>query len=108
MTGVSKKKYFCLFQPDILTINYRCLEDFLLIFGPSWAQNTILPKKEKRERESQQREMSAKPNKKIFGSMLKNKLSINKKRSCERESAKPNKKNFGSMLKNKLSINKKR
>ena len=51
MTGVSKKKYFCLFQPDILTINYRCLEDFLLIFGPSWAQNTILPKKEKRERE---------------------------------------------------------
>ena len=53
MTGVSKKKYFCLFQPDILTINYRCLEDFLLIFGPSWAQNTILPKKEKRERESE-------------------------------------------------------
>ena len=44
MMGVSKKGYFCLFQPYILTINYRCLEDLLLIFGPSWAQNTILPK----------------------------------------------------------------
>ena len=43
MMGVSKKGYFCLFQPYILTINYRCLEDLLLIFGPSWAQNTILP-----------------------------------------------------------------
>ena len=27
MMGVSKKGYFCLFQPYILTINYRCLED---------------------------------------------------------------------------------
>ena len=44
MMGVSKKGYFCLFKPYILTINYRCLEDLLLIFGPSWAQNTILPK----------------------------------------------------------------
>ena len=43
MMGVSKKGYFCLFKPYILTINYRCLEDLLLIFGPSWAQNTILP-----------------------------------------------------------------
>ena len=43
MMGVSKKGYFCLFQPYILTINYRCLEDLLLIFGPSWTQNTILP-----------------------------------------------------------------
>ena len=44
MMGVSKKGYFCLFQLYILTINYRCLEDLLLIFGPSWVQNTILPK----------------------------------------------------------------
>ena len=44
MMGVSKKGYFCLFQPYIFTINYRCLEDLLLIFGPSRAQNTILPK----------------------------------------------------------------
>ena len=36
MMGVSKKGYFCLFQPYILTINYRCLEDLLLIFGSSW------------------------------------------------------------------------
>ena len=43
MIGVSKKGYFCLFQPYILTINYRCLEDLLLIFGPSRTQNTILP-----------------------------------------------------------------
>ena len=35
MMGVSKKGYFCLFQPYIPTINYRCLEDLLLIFGPS-------------------------------------------------------------------------
>ena len=35
MMGVSKKGYFCLFQPYILTINYRYLEDLLLIFGPS-------------------------------------------------------------------------
>ena len=42
MIGVSKKGYFCLFQPYILIINYRCLEDLLLIFGPS-CQNTILP-----------------------------------------------------------------
>ena len=41
--GVSKKGYFCLFQPYILTINYRCSDDLLLIFGPNWAQNTILP-----------------------------------------------------------------
>ena len=39
--GVTKKGYFCLFQSYILTINYRCLEDLLLIFGPSWAQNTF-------------------------------------------------------------------
>ena len=32
MMGVSKKGYFCLFQSYILTINYRCLKDFLLIF----------------------------------------------------------------------------
>ena len=43
--GVSKKGYFCLFQPYILTINYKCLEDLLLIFGPSGAQNTILQSK---------------------------------------------------------------
>ena len=43
MMGVSKKGYFCLFQPYIITINYRCLEDILLIFVPSWVQNTILP-----------------------------------------------------------------
>ena len=36
MMGVSKKGYFCLFQPYILTINYKCLEDLLLIFGPTW------------------------------------------------------------------------
>ena len=34
MMGVSKNGYFCLFQPYILTINYRCLEYLLLIFGP--------------------------------------------------------------------------
>ena len=33
MMGISKKGYFCLFQHYILTINYRCLEDLLLIFG---------------------------------------------------------------------------
>ena len=43
MMGVSKKWYFYLFQPYIFIINYRCLEDHLLIFGPNWAQNTILP-----------------------------------------------------------------
>ena len=43
MMSVSQKGYFCLFQPYTLTINYRCLEDILLIFGSSWAQNTILP-----------------------------------------------------------------
>ena len=36
MMDVSKNGYFCLFQLYILIINYRCLEDFLLIFGPSW------------------------------------------------------------------------
>ena len=43
MMGVSKKGYICLFQSYILTINYRCLKDLLLIFGASWAQSTILP-----------------------------------------------------------------
>ena len=38
MMGVSKKGYFCLFQSYILIINYRCLEDLLLIFGPNWAK----------------------------------------------------------------------
>ena len=33
MMGVSKKGYFYLFQPYILTNNYRCLKDLLLIFG---------------------------------------------------------------------------
>ena len=41
--GVSKKGYFCLFQSYILTINYRCLKDLLLIFGFNQAQNIILP-----------------------------------------------------------------
>ena len=34
MMGVSKKGYFCLFHSYILTINYRCLKDLLLIFAP--------------------------------------------------------------------------
>ena len=41
MVGVSKKRYFCLFQPYILTINYRCLEDLLLI-GPKTQFSQVL------------------------------------------------------------------